>query len=77
MFKISEYLDKTYVLIMKNFIRFGILLLIVGSCLLISGIIISFNKYDTSSSYLALVLSGGFLFLSGTLFIIASTYTRN
>ena len=68
----SEYLDKTYVYIMKNFIRFGILLLIIGTILLALGLAIP----SDSSLGIRPTLTGGFIFLSGSLFIIASAKPR-
>ncbi len=65
----SEYLDKTYIYIKKNFIRFGILLLIIGAILMIIGLIIT---PESSSLDLKMILTGGFVFLSGSLFVIAS-----
>ena len=76
MIKISEYLDKTYVYIIKNFIRFGIVLLIIGILLMTAGILMSTNTDLTTPFYLTLTISGGFLFLSGSLFVIASVFSK-
>lgn len=74
--KISEYLDKTYIYIMKNFIRFGIFLLILGALFIAVGLFLtagSSTSFSQSIFGLASALVGGFFFLSGSLFIIAST----
>ena len=69
----SEYLDKTYIYIMKNFIRFGILLLIIGTLLMVSSLVLTEN----STLSLKATVAGGFLFLSGTFFIIASAKPKS
>ena len=72
----SEYLDKTYVYIIKNFIRFGILLLIVGIFLMTGGIILSTGTDLRNQLYMTLTIAGGFIFLSGSLFVIASVFSK-
>ena len=67
----AEYLDKSYRFVLKNFIRIGILLLLLGIFFFVIGIFISGNSSNYYSG-IAFTLTGGFLFLSGTIFIVSS-----
>lgn len=65
-------INKTYSYIIKNFIRIGVFLLIIGLILMFVG---SFIPTDTNID-LKITIMGGAFFISGTLFTVSSTFVR-
>ena len=66
----SEMLDKGFLYIQKNYIRIGVVLLLVGILLML----LAFGSTSSAQSIAASV-SGGFLFLSGIILFVNSPVT--
>lgn len=69
---IDTAINRTYGYITKNFVYIGIVLLAIGLILMVFGVTVR----TSDNMDLKITVAGGAVFISGTLFTIASTFAR-